>query len=195
MHPVSHPLVPAGCQGPVCCEVPRSTAQWDGGQLCQCPFASSTLVAETRWHCRSLNGSTDISLVILTETLSLSHCTYLLLTKELLMHVENGELAPGTGPYILFLSSLDLAQFCSTPESMNKSTYKRDCDSDIRHLTAFSTSFAPVTESSHPFQKKQSPVLLPVTAVECFAIQYITVFIHVHPSPWSDACLAVIFSR
>lgn len=59
---------------------------------------------------------------------------------------------------------------------------KYDCDSDIKHLTEFSGSFAPVTESSYPFQKKQSPVLLPVSAVECFATQYITVFIRV-PSP------------
>lgn len=58
---------------------------------------------------------------------------------------------------------------------------KRDCDSDIKDLTVFSRSFAPVTESSHPFQKKQSPVLLPVSAVECFATQYVTVFIHVPP--------------
>lgn len=98
------------------------------------------------------------------------------------MHVENGELAPpGTGLHILFLSSLNLAQFRSTPEPMNKSTYKCDCDSDIRHLTAFSRSFAPVTESSHPFQMKQSPVLLPASAVECSATQYITVFIHASP--------------
>ena len=151
-------------------------------QLCQCPFASATQVAETRWHCRSLNRSTDIiSLVILTEVSSLSCCTYLLLMKELSMPVENGELSPGTRPYMLFLSSLDLAQFRSTPEPMNKSTYKRDCDSDIRHLTAFSRSSAPVTESSHPFQKKQSPVLLPMSAVECFAAQCITVFLHVSP--------------
>lgn len=97
------------------------------------------------------------------------------------MRVEKGELAPGTAPYILCLSSLDLAQFCSTPEPKNKSTYKCNYDSDIRHLTAFSRCFALVTESSHPLQKKQSPVLLPVAAVECFATQYIMVFIHMSP--------------
>ena len=61
-------------------------------------------------------------------------------TKELLMQVENEELAPGTRPFTLLLSSLDLAQFRSTPKSMKKCTCKCGCDSDIRHLTAFSCS-------------------------------------------------------
>lgn len=58
----------------------------------------------------------------------LSHSACLLLTEEPLTRAENGVLAPGTGPCMLLLSFLDLAQFHFTPEPTNKSTCKHDCD-------------------------------------------------------------------
>lgn len=58
----------------------------------------------------------------------LSRRACLLLMEEPLTRAENGVLAPGTGPYTLLLSFLDLAQFHFTPEPTNKSTRKHDCD-------------------------------------------------------------------
>lgn len=128
----------------------------------------------------------------------LSRHARLLLMEEPLTRAENGVLAPGTGSYTLLLSFLDLAQFHFTLDPTNKSTCKHDWDWDSTHLTKFSRSFAPVTESWHPFQKKQPLVLLPVSAVECFCYSIQNRIYSCAPSassPWSDACLAVIFSR